>query len=256
MSRFFDGNKFSGTLSVVDIGYANCRANRDFSIAIWHYVTGSATGDGQCFVGSGQYGYEWRIDAATGKQEFLNSQVVSLAMSSSAVVGSAWHHSGFSLPSSNLLTFYKDGVADGTTDIGSTVINGGGYNVGIGKDGGSGAATDIYGGHLAYMAYYNAVLNASQWAALGRGVAPWKIRWDALVGCYPLFGRDTLEVDYSSNRAFGTPSANAVAYPAVMPPVSVIRASSLFSSPGSGPGGGGGGGGSSNAGGSRIFGGY
>lgn len=115
----------------------------------------------------------------------------------------AWHHGCGVFTSTTSRTVYLDGVA-GSTDTFSVAPTGTPDFI-IGFSG------SVLTGSIADVAIWNVALNASEIAALARGVRPNNIRTSALIGWWPLDGLSSPEPDLSGNSHNGTLTGTALA---------------------------------------------
>lgn len=109
-----------------------------------------------------------------------------------------WIHVGGVFASSTLRSAYRDGAnkGDNTTSLASgTALN----RTAVGRQ--SVATPTFYtDGLIAEVGFWNVALNENEMAALGRGVSPRKIRREALMAYYPVWGLHSPEIDLTSGN--------------------------------------------------------
>lgn len=117
-----------------------------------------------------------------------------------------WCQLGFSCTTnSNGLNFFANGAAAGSDA--SHQISSGATNWWIGND-----IANRPAGTQADFAFWNVILTAAEWAALGQGARPYQIRETALIGWWPLDGIQSPEPDLSGSAANGTLTGTAKAF--------------------------------------------
>jgi hypothetical protein len=158
----------------------------------------------------------------------------------SQVCGTGWNHVAVTINSTSLvIVSYLNGVVDFTSSGAFNTNDGNGTKaLEIGGDGGGG---HLYGGTIADVAVWNAVLSSAEVIALSKGARPHTIRPLSLVAFWPLDGLQSPEPDLSGGvfngtltgtaKAFGPPLApftprwpqfTFVAAPVTPPPVSLM----------------------------------
>lgn len=117
---------------------------------------------------------------------FTNSNTFTLSTTDWSAHGFSWDDAD------NSYVFYHNGAANGsgTKTIGGIGITG----CYIGTLDGSTGFYDV-DGRIAEFGFWNAILTAAEFAALGNGVSPRLIRPGNLVSYVPIFGNDSPEVD-------------------------------------------------------------
>jgi len=179
--------------------------------AIWTYRTGE---------GGSNFGRMWMkgsnsIDGRLYTNNSANYQFDREASTSDGnwaftkPAANVWAHIAITYSSSALANdpiIYVNGssvaLAGDTNPTGTISNNSEGYCIGNFENAGS--PSQNWGGSLADFAVWDAILNAGEIAALGKGVSPLWIRPANLKLYMPITGLHTTEPDYSTTRAAGT----------------------------------------------------
>jgi len=105
------------------------------------------------------YGFTWRLDGTTGKQYFRCSQSGSnsAAYSDTLVTSGEWHHLAVVYDSSTV-TFYLDGISDGSTSVTTNITSSASFAIGYSSQG--------FDGLIDEVRIYNATLTANEVKAL------------------------------------------------------------------------------------------
>lgn len=128
-----------------------------------------------------------------------------IAVTSTGYSANVWQHACGVFASSVSRTVYLNGGGAGTD--GTNLTPAGMDSTYIGALHGAAVGTFL-SGRIAEAAIWNVALNASEVAALAAGVSPLRIRPNALVAYWPLFGVGSPEPDYS-NGGFAMTLNNA-----------------------------------------------
>src|SRR3990172_9389244 len=140
-----------------------------------------------------------------------------IAASTTGYSANVWQHACAVFVSATVRRAYVNGGSEGTnaTSRAPTGMN----NTLIGAVQGVALST-FMSGRIAEAGIWNVQLNASEIAALAKGVSPLRIRPNALKAYWPLFGVGSPEPDYSNGGFHMTLNAAPVqaAHAPVMPP--------------------------------------
>ena len=192
MARTFDNN----AANFLDCGDpAELTLDRSFTLAGWAYKTADRE---QALVSHGAGDWYFRFDSSA-KLHFLESQVASILISTNTLASDAWHHCAVTIGAGGTatVTIYANGVSDGSTTTTRT-LNDGLVSLTLGVDQNAlGVKSEPFQGRIAEWGIWSAALNASEIAALARGVSPRRVRPESLEAYWPLYGLHSPEPDFS-----------------------------------------------------------
>lgn len=212
---------FNGTTDRIDWGNV-CPATAAMSVSAWARVTADGVRrEVMTKEAATPKGWELCITAVSGFVEFgvfgNGAYPTSQSTSTGILIADGWSHLGGSRDANGgTLRTYVRGAADGTGSAGAAAPE---DDTTVLRFGGRAADRPMWG-DLAELAVWDAELNASEFAALGKGFSPLLIRPTSLVLYAPLIGRYSPEIDLvgsASGTLTGTANAahTRVFYPAV-----------------------------------------
>ena len=132
----------------------------------------------------------------------------SVAQTTTGYTVGQWHHAAGVFASATSRAAFIDGGSKGTSAANNTPA--GLTRTSIGHKAVS-ARTAFFDGRIAEVALWNVALTDAEVAALARGVAPPFIRFDALVGYWPVWGLHDPEIDLTVNNRQMTLTASPAA---------------------------------------------
>lgn len=197
------------------------------SVAVWVYPTAVSNTTSQIIMNNQANTNFWGLYLVQNTAKISLEASGSAANSSVAVSLNTWSHIGGSTSGTSIyLNGAKDGSATGTWSW-STITGG---SVAIGEDPVNSGRN--YTGRLADLAVWNVVLTDLEFAAIAKGVRPFRVRPKSLIAYYPLDGLQSPEPDLSGNASNGTLTGTAKAFgPPIAPFTSRMPLSTQSSTP-------------------------
>lgn len=217
------------------------------SMSIWAYFAGTAgyqcmwlgdqgTDNGTLSIGS--------QSAASGQKVTALRQITDFdagppnfvsAASTASYAANTWHQCGLAAASATSLAAVLDGTVGATNTTASTALD---FSVMDTITIARFDRTSAFGqmdGQFAHAALWTANLTAAEWAMLGAGASPLRIRPQSLVFYAPFLGRDSPEIDIVGGRTLTVTGTTAsAAEPRVawaLPPRNIISGSSSATPP-------------------------
>ncbi len=171
------------------------------TMAAWVKSDDDTKAQAALWIGNSASGQAFYIDlrgnvAGDHVRAGSNDGADATAVSTTGFVANTWCHVAGVFTSTTSRTIYLDGggSATDTTAITPTV-----NQFGIGRQFRPGGGDD-FSGMIAEVGIWSAALDASEIAALAKGICPLLIRPQSLVGYWPLFGNDATEIDRWRNN--------------------------------------------------------
>ncbi len=144
-----------------------------FSLAVW--VKRLTTGSYHAIYDSGEQSNEWWVfiagatsGGANDNRPGFGERGIAEVYSTAAIVDTSWHHIAVvkNGNAASNLTFYLDGVASGTSSVGSATLPSGPKMIGALQDG---SILAHFNGNLDELRIYNRALNAAEVLRLAQG---------------------------------------------------------------------------------------
>ena len=201
MSRLFSAG--SGQLLQVSAAPVT---TMPLTMACWFYASNVTTNVNFMSLNDGANDNRWytlngRAEAAG---DFIAAEIRSdtgnpSAISTAGYTASTWRHACGVFTSNTSRTVYLDGGNSATdTNTGNPAAQITSTSIGA-RSFETGAGARLMSGRIAYATIWNIALTADQVAMLARGVSPWMVRGDAIVGFWPC-GISSPDVDLSKNK--------------------------------------------------------
>lgn len=122
-----------------------------------------------------------------------NAGTFALAATTSGYSVNTWHHGCAVFAAANSRTVYIDG-GSAATETTSITPGSAPTSIAVGRFQ-SNAPSGYFSGRLAEVGVWSVGLNASEVAALARGISPRRVRPESLVGYWPIWGLHSPEID-------------------------------------------------------------
>lgn len=209
---------FNGTSDKITFGGSLITATPPYTIAAWANPSSTAGIQNVLACGGTGYAVQLRRDGTAWNLYQHNSGGSDVVASyPGGVVASEWSFVGGDWDGGDIHLWIA-GVLRATTVCTSIMASHVGTANSWGNDQADGGA-QFWNGLLAEGAIWNAVLTASEWAALAAGVSPFRVRPQSLIHYLPMFGLASPEPDLSGNANNGTLTGTT---PANHPPVTLF----------------------------------
>lgn len=127
-----------------------------------------------------------------------NGASVAVASSSATLSNNTWQHACAVFASATDRRAFKDGANKGTN---ATSVTPGTINTAtLACNYNSGSISNVFQGRIAFASAWNVALDDSEVAALGKGMSPLLIRPASIKAYWPLYGNDSPELEYLTNK--------------------------------------------------------
>ena len=160
----------------------------------------------------GVWGFSWDHTSGSFKQAWFHKDAVpafSATQISTTLEIGKWYHLIVVYDQSNVI-LYLDGKEEARTAVTSVFSPTGDLVIG------AGIALDSFDGNVGSTAIWNTDLHKKDIALLTEGELPLRIRPDALVRYWPIYGYTSPEPDLSGNAAHGTVTGTTSAAPPII----------------------------------------